>query len=28
MLRDGVKEMGQEETLASFDLCELVEQSL
>jgi Fe-S oxidoreductase/nitrate reductase gamma subunit len=28
MLRDGIKEMGQEETLASFDLCELVEQSM
>jgi Fe-S oxidoreductase len=28
MLRDGIKEIGQGETMASFDLCELVEQSM
>jgi Fe-S oxidoreductase len=28
MLRDGIKEKGQEETMAALDLCELVEQSI
>jgi Fe-S oxidoreductase len=28
MLGDGIKEMGQWETMAAFDLCELVEQSM
>jgi Fe-S oxidoreductase/nitrate reductase gamma subunit len=28
MLRDGIKEMGKEDTLTSFDLCELVERAL
>ncbi len=28
MLRDGIKEIGREETLAVFDLCEFVEQSI
>jgi Fe-S oxidoreductase len=28
MLRDGIKEIGQGETMAAFDLCELVEQSM
>jgi Fe-S oxidoreductase len=28
MLRDGIKEIGQEETMAAFDLCELVVQSM
>jgi Fe-S oxidoreductase len=28
MLSDGIKEIGQGETMAAFDLCELVEQSL
>jgi Fe-S oxidoreductase len=28
MLRDGIKEIGQEETMAAYDLCELVEQSI
>jgi Fe-S oxidoreductase/nitrate reductase gamma subunit len=28
MLRDGIKEKGQGDTIAAFDLCELVEQSM
>jgi Fe-S oxidoreductase len=28
MLRDGIKEIGQGENMAAFDLCELVEQSM
>jgi len=28
MLRDGIKELGQGETMAAFDLCELVERSM
>jgi Fe-S oxidoreductase/nitrate reductase gamma subunit len=28
MLRDGIKEKGQEDTMAAFDLCELIEQSM
>jgi Fe-S oxidoreductase len=28
MLRDGVKEIGREETIKVFDLCELVGQSM
>jgi Fe-S oxidoreductase len=28
MLRDGIKEIGHGETMAAFDLCELVEQSM
>jgi len=28
MLRDGIKEIGQGETMAAFDLCELVERSI
>jgi len=28
MLRDGIKELGQGETMAAFDLCELVERAM